>query len=295
MGYTLSDLLVDALAELGTLTISKVTSGTMTTLVDTRLNIRTSRKFEAIIILDTTDGNAPKGEFVTVDLFNRSTDTFDLTAPGLSVAVEAGDTYAYVETDIPLFQAIQAINMGMRKLGPIGVRDESITTVAGQSEYDYPTELKNWTPISVWIQTKDDDVDDNRWQEIHDFRIIPAAPGLAGSIEFQNIPVEGKILRILGTDHHPELEAFDDAVSESVERVVAKWAAAVQMLQWIFTSAGGRSDPRANQLNIARRELDRELAQWPIWMPKKKARLFTFHAQQTGLKPNRTLQRTSDA
>jgi hypothetical protein len=277
MSYLLWNVLRDTWQELGQLQVGNATSGSTTTVVDSKL-INTGKddgwNNGAVIILeDSAGGNAaPEGEFARVVDYSDSTGT--LTIDALTAAVAGGDLYGLVSEYYPLRQMIELVNLALRGLGDIGLVDTAtLETATLKTEYAAALAWKRRPPRQVDIQTISGDADDHRWQRIYDWEFVPAAAGATGLIVFRTQLEDGRNLRVWYEDAHPRVNAFNDVIHETVHPALVVAAVVEKALVWQVSRLEGEHPFMMQRLNDAKNELERMKLLYPIWKPMKNARM----------------------
>ena len=223
MTYTLADLTYRVARELGLTQEGIATGGNVTTLVDTVMRVEQDdywNKGTVWVLRDAAGAKAaPEGEYATVSDFDSATST--LTISALTAAIAGGDRYAVSTRHIPLHILIQKINTSIQDLGVIPYVDiTSITTADEQTEYTLPISAKR-DLLQVYIQTVDDDANDNRWMEIPNWEVQQADAGAAPRLIIPQY-TSGYKLKLVYMANHPPLQVATAALSEyvPVERIV---------------------------------------------------------------------------
>ncbi len=275
MAYTLFDLLVDVYDELGKLNVGQATGGSVTTIVDTALSKDVENNAwqnGAYFIISTTDGLTPQALMGLITASGASAQSF--TFATIATAPAAGDRYGYTSPEYPLYQVIQACNRGLKSLGPTTDIDESLTVVADQTEYALPVALKRNRLRQVWLAT-DTDSDDQKWQEIRDWRVEPDGPNSTGLLILPNDDYPTYTLKIIYDVAHADLRDSTDVVSEYLDPELAKWACVHAALKWQNGRVGGNNDGVREDLLDAKDELAVAKRMFRIWKPKRRAKLMS--------------------
>lgn len=271
MAVTLGKVMERTWRELGHLADMQATGGSTTTIVvnsaenpyssDDQLNGGT-----AIVTRDAGGaGAAPEGEIVVISDYVSSTKTW--TVGTLTAAVGAGDYVGMVKPKIKLTQMIQAVNDALTNIGTISLVDTSLTTVADQTEYSLPVGLKIKRIKDILLQTYTDDADDNGYETVLGMvDIFPAVPGTAGNLVFRSQPKVGLKMKIVYEGVHPELSAFDDVVSETIQEELAVAATVDKALTW-YVSKRGQSSLGGFEIqrwNDAKTQLRQQVFEKPV-------------------------------
>lgn len=226
---TLFDLMISTLRLLGGLRSGLATAGNTTSLTDTALRKEAADYWNGgtVWLLDTTDGQAPKGEFSLITDFASGVLTFN----ALAAAVGAGDRYAVSVAHWPQDILMDAVNLAIAQYR-VPRMDTSLTVVADQTEYTLPAGVKHGRVKEVYVQGNVD-ADDNRWRKVGEWwtwdtgsgQKITIPPGLTA----------GRTLRI---DHERVHEDFDDGDDELYEILEPKHiifrAAEFMLLQQMY-------------------------------------------------------------
>jgi len=282
MALTVSTLLQRAYRELGQLNISVATGGSTTTVVDTKLT-DTGGEDDAwkdgilIVTRDAAGASAaPEGEFNRISAYVDSSGTFTVDT-AFTAAVASGDRYAYSSPLFPFYQMIEFINDGLTDLGDIALVDTTtLDSASSQTEYANSVAWKSRPPTRIDIQGQTGDANDNRWQMITNWEIVPAAPGSTGLIVFKEQLQASRDLRIWYTDKHPRVQDFDDAISETIEEPLAVAAVVEKALIWYNNQLEGDEIFWLSRLNDAKVTLERMKSDNPIWKPEKFYRTLHF-------------------
>lgn len=234
MALTLFDLTYRTARELGVVREGTATGGSTSTVIDT--NARTEGEDYWVggtvwILRDAGGaGAAPEGEHSPVSGFNSTTDTLTLRN-ALTAAAGAGDKYAVGKKRYPLDILTQNVNKALQDLKLIPITDTSLTTEDDKTEYTLPA-VDFMDLRQVFIQTRNDDSNDNSWAELHNWTIEKAATGTADTLLLASQPETGNKLKLVYLGYHPELHLASDKLAESVpvDRVI--YTAASNCLNW---------------------------------------------------------------
>lgn len=225
MTYTLYDLILAVAPLVADYVEGTATGGSTTTVIDTvdRTEDDDFWNGGTVFIVQTTDGNAPQGEYKRVTDFVNSTNV--ITAGTFTAAVGAGDFYAIINNEYPLNQFVAGINDALRRLGKVPVFDStSLTIVAAQTEYQLPIAAKI-DLRQVFIQTQSDS-NDNRWKEIFNWQIVPSTAGTVGNLILNRQFDTGDKLGLYYTAPHDIMRDYTDKLNDEVplERIIYRAA-----------------------------------------------------------------------
>lgn len=272
---TLSTVLQKAYRKLGQLNDTVATGGSATTIVDTKQ----INKFKApalkqgvAFVVKTSDGLAPQGEFQIISSYANATQT--MTTGTFTAAVESGDYVGFAGPDFPIFNMIAAVNEALDTIGDVPFPDtSSLTIVASQSEYDWPSSLKDVAPYRVSVQRITNQTSNNNWEDIEGWEFIP--PSTASGQGKLIIPAPywvGHAIRIIPHGKHPDVRIYSDTISDVIPVELLALGTAIKALEW-YNSANSGGDKFAIQhYNDLRAEYDRTMVTQPPAKPKKKAK-----------------------
>lgn len=269
--YHLSNLLQDAYKKLGQYQAYPATGGTTTTAIVLQLkNTDFSLEEGALFVVESSDNEAPEGEYQRITGYAKSTGTFTVDT---MTAIGTGDKVAVVNDLFPLHTMVELANDAMRKLGDIVIVDTTtLDTVSNKTEYALAVAAKRKL-LRVDYQTNTADADDNRWYTLFDVETIPANPGTAGLMILKQLSADRDI-RYWYLDVHPRLNTYDDFIDEVINPELASTALTFAALQWQMARLEDEETER--KLNYWEVELDRALQKWPIQRPPRKARFITM-------------------
>lgn len=275
MSFTLSNLLREVYAELGQLQVSTATGGDTNSLTDTKM--QNSGKDDdwkdGTVFIIEADGAAPEGEFGRVSAYDDSAGEFTLEE-ALSTGIGAGDSYGLASSHFPLRTMIELVNAGLRGLGDIPLADTTaLDTTVGQTEYAAALAWKRKPPVRIDYQGETGDALDNQWVRVFNWDYVPAGPGATGLIVFHRELPDGRDIRVWYGDSHPKLTAYDDVVAEVIAPELAVAAGVERALRWQNSRLGGGDPFLMQRWNDAKMELGRAIIQFPIWRPKRAARM----------------------
>ncbi|MBN2503151.1 MAG: hypothetical protein JXB38_20405 [Anaerolineales bacterium] len=272
MSFTLSDLLQGMYSGLGQLQVGQASGGEVDALVDETLaGQHADDEWKGgTLFVAAADGEAPEGAYGRVAGYEGSSGTFTL-GESLGAAVAAGDIYGLASAYYPLMTMIELANAALRALGDIALVD-TVAPEAGSVAGEYTAALawKRRRPLRI------DEVSGNQVVTRHDWEYIPAAPGQNGAIGFESGLTAGCQLRVWYVDVHPRLRVFDDVVSETIAPELAVAAGVVRALQWQQARQEGHDPGLAAKLESADDTLLQARLRFPIWMPRRRARLLAI-------------------
>jgi len=269
MAYTLQNMIRDGISTLGRVAFNKFTctGGSTLTAVNTNFNAVGKPAYDdgdkslilgTLLVIATTDGAAPQGEYQRISGYTQSTGTITVDTV-FTAALEAGDRCMIIHNQYGLEDMIELANQTLTDLGYFYTIDTSLTTSA-TSNYTLPIAGKGSRPYSIEIYVADD-----KRVPITDWRYITAAPGSTATIQFQEDPPTGKTLYITYKHEHARLADFDDVVDESIPEAVAKWGLSVAIQRWQNPSDG----IELQFLQEAKSELRVAQQRWKRWKPRK--------------------------
>lgn len=236
MTYTLFDITLRVAKELDIALESIATGGAVGTLTDTN-ELQTNYSDDHFnrgtvwIVRDAAGaGAAPQGEFTRLTDFVSSTGVVTFR-DNLTVAPAAGDLYAITNREYRLDTIINQVNKVLRGIMIANEDITTITTDGDQTEYNLPEAVLD-EDIEVYIQGKTDDVDDYKWQKMHDWYIRETGIGTAKKLVFVTQPPEPYLLRVVYWTPHDQLYDADDELMESVDLNRVGVEAALECLRW---------------------------------------------------------------
>jgi len=159
--------------------------------------------------------------------------------------IEAGDRYLAFTDDYTKDMLLRAVNSAINELPPIdGVDDTTLSTVADQEAYNYPT--NGWIITKLEIATSTTSpygwVEWNHW--------YPSNDGTNDTIKFLpgRIPTSsGYLMRVTYEVYPSEMTADTDVLSNWYDADWVAWEAAKHALSWRMASEEGQ-----NQFIIAK-------------------------------------------
>lgn len=274
--YSFSEMLQDMYSKLGVLRETVATGGSTTTAVDSKLiDLGEDDDWKDGVLFVVRDSGgaqaAPEAEFERISAYTNSTGTF--TFPALSAGVASGDTIAYTDDQVPLYQAKRLANEGLQRLGDVDLVDATtLDSATDQKEYTMSLPWKR-RPKKIEIQTLTGDSDRNNWRVLTDWDYSPAASGSTGLIIFRLQPIASRDLKIWYEGRHKRLVAYSDPVHETINPELAAHTGYLMMLRWLNNQRRGEDRYLTEQLNAAEVEFDRLQSTFPIRRIPKQAHL----------------------
>lgn len=211
--------------------VSTLTDGSDVLAVDAKLtdvlgegNVDDFVNNGTLIVVKTTDGAAPIGEFTVITDYDSSANAFTLS-PALTAPLEAGDKVLYIGADFPLNDVIEVVNDALKYIGEIPVYDDTLTTADNTTEYDLPANVAGKEILDVQYATNSGLPDDNQFYPVEGFNpangrlVLPYLTGGYG-------------LRIIYRGIHSRVEDFDDAISPFFNPELVHAAAFAHVVQW---------------------------------------------------------------
>lgn len=279
---------IDALEEFA------ATGGSTTTVINGNIANRQDRPddnysidFTAIVVRDAGGANAaPEGEMQRINAYNSATYTHTVDT-AFTAAPASGDIVAIANADIPLREMYRAINNALVKIGEIPLVNSSLTSASNQTEYTLPVAMKREDLVRVEYQGFTGDSDDNQWQPISNWDVIPAAPGSTGLLVIPQI-ISGRTIRIVYMGVHPTITTFSSTISEYIHPSILIAAVTKEALRWYNASTGGKSNYWLQKENEAAQDMEIALRKHPIWTPNYTPRYskFPLHGEGKDLPPD---------
>jgi hypothetical protein len=253
--------------DLGQSTIVTLTGGSTSTAVAASL-VNELDDFEGVVMVtDTTDGNAPKGEWEKVTSYAPETGTFTLDGT-LSAALAEGDTVAYITNFYPLDTMVEIANAGLRSCGPLTTIDTSLSSAVDQTEYELPLVTKFTWIWDVLLQVDPNDANKNLWAPKDNWWVAPGSTGAKAKLIFKTQPTASKsIMVVYDIPNHARVDAFDDAINEYIAPELAVAAGVERALRWQNSRIGGTDRFLIERWNDAKAQLDYALEMFPVWQP----------------------------
>lgn len=277
MAYTLSDLLQDIYTALGQLRRGVASGGSPSTLADAALagRHRDDEWQGGALFITSAAGAPPEGEFAPVSAFDAASGLFSLAA-ALSAPVAAGQGYGLAGGYYPLASLIELANAALRGLGELPLVDESLATAHTGSSFSATLEWPRRRPLRIDYLAIPGLTALNPWRTLHDWDFIPAAPGEPALILFADALAAGRPLRIWYQAAHPRLRAAGDPLAASLPPELAAAAGVERALRWQHARQGGADAHLAAQWEQARQELEAAKRAFPLWRPRRAARLLSL-------------------
>lgn len=194
----------------------------------------------AWVVKDAGGANAaPQGEYAKVTDFVKSTGTLSFATGAFTAAVAAGDIYVVGKKRYPIDIIVQQVNAALRENVKVPTADAtSLTTISNQREYTLPAAAQIKL-LQVFIQTNDDDSDDNGWTTVRDWEVTAGATGSADTLVFSEQFDGGYKIKLVYLAPHPELHIYSDKLSERVPIQRLIYNATARCLNWYNTKIGG--------------------------------------------------------
>jgi hypothetical protein len=271
--FKLFDLTVMLARKLGVLREGTATGGSSSTIVDSVLLTQPNDHWNggSAWILE-AGAAAPEDEATRVSDFDQGTATATLS-PALSAAVQSGDRYGIAAARYPLDVLIGKLNQALSETGTVPRSDTTVTTVAGQTEYDLPTVDANMDLRQVWEQRRSGAADDNQWVRRYDFHVQRKASGVDKLI-FEVAPVSNRLLRLdYVTVHDVEMFAMGDLLDARVHPARVVLQAAVGAVAALVSDPAQANAKLIAQLRDLRLELAKAELDFPIERPKRTTKM----------------------
>ena len=250
MGYTLSNILQDLYGELGQARVYPASGGSTTSAIVAHLANQDALEEGYLFVVETTDGLAPQGEYQRITAYTQGSSDSTFTTDAFTVAIGSGDIVLYVPNLYPLHTMVEMVNAGLRMLGGIEQIYDSLTTADNQTEYTIPVAQKR-DVLRVQVQTELSDSNDNVWEDVPNWDIVPAAPGTGSTLIIPQYN-SGYTIRVFYIGVHPRLNTYADVILEGFDPELAMKSAKVKWLEWWNGLQQGQ-DPNVGQmLNAAR-------------------------------------------
>lgn len=270
---TLFDIAWQVAHELGDTVSGSATGGSTTTLVDSNVlknwpDVYFDRS--GVFVLETTDNAAPEGEFASVRNYTPATRTIQFVET-LTAAIASGDEYMIGPPRYPLHDILSAINRTLRELGPLPLTDTSLTTVTSQTEYTIPATVRDIK--EVWLQTINNDADDNEWQKMHDWRIERAAVGSTDTLILGTEPPSNYTLKLVYTGEHGYVKDSDDVIANILDPRIVVSGTVKNLIRNRLRSSQDNDPMLKDQYQDALQEFEEHRNRMGLVMPKRTPRL----------------------
>lgn len=261
------------LGKIDTLEEFLATGGSTTTVINGKIADRQDRPEDnysidnTLIVVRDAGGSsvAPEGEMQRISSFNSSTYTHTVDT-AFTVAIASGDSVAIANGDIPLREMYRIINRALLKMGEVPITDSSLTSAALQTEYALPVALKREDLLRVEYQCFTGDSNNNQWQPVYQYDVLPAAPGSTGLLILPQL-VSGRTIRLTYMGVHPTITTFSSVISEYIHPEVIISAVTKMALRWINGNNGGNDNFWLQRENEAAQDMETALQRHPVWMP----------------------------
>ena len=255
---TLKDVMKDSLLRIGELHNGTATGGSATTLVDSGLKGRDEDWQYGTLFIDSAGSAAPEGEFAEVTAYTRSSGTLTVAASALTVAPAATDEYSVSSPRFPMDVVKQQVNFALRQLGEIPLEDETLSTVASQTEYTLPSGVSDRNLAQVLVSQLSTS-GDRRKRQLLDWYARPD-----GILVFRSQPDSGMEITLMYMGAHPALTAYGSTLSEFVHTELASSATAYWLLKQKKRRTAGVSAEQVDELNDAAVDFMNAKKMYPI-------------------------------
>ena len=278
--YHLTNLLQDAYSNLGQYASYPLTGTPSKTSAPVgELAAKDSVKEGTLFCVETTDNEAPEGEYRRITAYAKSSTAGTFTVADFSATLTAADTIAVVNDLYPIYTMESLANRAMSKLGDIVIVDTTtLDSASNKTEYALEIAAKRKL-LRVDYQTNTADANDNRWYTLFDVETIPANPGVAGLLILEQLDADRDI-RYWYMDVHPRLNTYDDFIDEVINPQLASLALTVAALEW--QKARLEDEETTQLLNYYREEFRIAKQELPIQRPPRKSRFITMPRKEKG-------------
>lgn len=275
MAIELFDLVWKVVVELGTAKTGKATGGSTTTLIDTNALRLVENDYynEGTLFILKAGSAAPEKEFSKIKDFTQTSKTVEVY-DALTAAPASGDTYGIANRRFPLYLVVEKINNALYMDGYIPGEDQSITTVAGQTEYTLPVGASR-DLRQVLVQTNDDS-DMNLWTQVVNFDVQKTATGTQDVLVLAYELEAGRTLWLRYAKQHDELRIAGADLDEVIHPDRVVYAACAELLRWY------RDKTRLRHLSDTINYLDakatraKDLHPLPV-LPPRSAKIMRFN------------------
>jgi hypothetical protein len=272
MTFTLATLTYRVARELGVAIEGTATGGSTSTLLDSVARTEADDYWNggtAWLLYDAGGAAAaPQGEYAVITDYAISGGT---VTTQWTTAPAAGDRYAVAKKRYKLASLIQAVNRALQDLGTIPVVDSTtITTADDQTEYTLPV-AANTDLRQVWLQTNDDDANDNRWFLLSDWKLQHAVAGTGHTIIFPVQYSSGYAVKLVYMAPHPDLNIATDKLYETIHENVIIYSAASKALE-VQIARGIVSDEISNTLVYMQQKAMEAKRAHPLMIPRRTTR-----------------------
>lgn len=231
-------------------------AGSTTTLVDSTLNLNNENQFNngIIWILSGTLANT----IARISSFAKATGTITFTPAAASPPGSAA-AYAIAPHEIELHEIKAALNLAARRYKIIKI-DESLTTVANQSEYTLPAGVSDVYKVEVKLTSSAP----NQWQENRQWREMNGKIYFANRSEYATA---GYTIRLYYMGRQAYLDEWTDTLDPAVGDAIIKWRAVLHIAEQRLQP--DPSSPRwTNMVRQAQYELDMAIRANPLPDPE---------------------------
>jgi len=275
MAYTLSNMIRDAVKALGRVASKSFTcdsAGTTLTAVNTKFNDLkpvykdgdNSLVGGVLLVVTTTDGAAPQGEYQRISAYTQTTGTITVDT-AFTAALASGDVCMIIHNQFEMEELVELANQALANLGQFYKVDTSLTTSSTRN-YTLPIATKGRRPHSIEIY-----IDSDERAPISDWEYYgAAAPGTEATIQFAEDPPTGKTLYVTYETEHPRVTTFTSVIWEDIPEALAKWALVVEIIRW----QNPDDNQTINALNSATRNYDIAKRSMKLWKPKRAVQWF---------------------
>lgn len=219
------------------------TGGSTTTVIDTGLaNKYGENKFSQgiqgghiLFIAQTTDRAAPEGQYGEVSAYATPTSTPTFTVPTMSAAAGSGDIYAVMKPTIQLYEMINRVNEGLRRLPKREKTDTSLTGTIDTLSYSLPLPINRYNIQKIEIGNNTDG-----WQDAPGFTIVPATGSTTDKLLFTKQPpydtttAANQTFKITYRDVHPVLSTYSDYVEKNIPDELALAVCVESALEYLM-------------------------------------------------------------
>jgi hypothetical protein len=263
------------------MTVSTATGGTTVTLVDSKqAGVHSDGDWVnggLFIIQDAgLAGAAPEDEVQLITSYTDSTGTFGFSA--MTAAPAAGDLYGFVGDYYPLYTMQELANEALQNLGDIPLINTSITTAAGQTEYDIPVAVKRSPPYRVQIQGRTGDSNDNQWVDVSGWEYRPSTRNAAATLVLPSLPV-GRTIALWYMGEHPSLSVFTGstaAINETLDPELVTRTLVELALEWQNARMQGTDSYLLQvEMKAQQRRMEYE-AKRRQWKPARRSKLLVL-------------------
>lgn len=267
MVTTAFDILVPAMTDLGLLTAGTIdtTVASTTTHTETRQSSNNAWKGGTMFVLE-ADGAAPEKEWQKITSSAYATLKTTYVTPAFSAVVASGDTVALASSKYPIEEMLLVLNRALSSLGEVPLVNDSLSGVAGQSEFSLPSGIGGRNLRRVYVTQDVGDTGDLEWTENVMWRYVPATPGSVSTLLFRNYPESGETIRLLYMGSHPACYAASSAITDYVakERLIAEFN--YRFFLWA-KRRGTDMDEIGYDLNEATAAVEYARRRWPVVDP----------------------------